>query len=162
MLYSRTLFIHCTHNRLRLPTPDSQPVPVPFPSPLSTANLLSMSIGQFLCCGELPLRRLWGSIYAWCHTAFAFLWLPSLRMIVSGRICVAANGIILLFWGAFLVARMVKNLPAMRETQVRSLGWEDHLEKEMANHCSILAWKIPWTEEPLRLQSKGSYRVRHD
>ena len=57
---------------------------------------------------------------------------------------------------------MVKRLPAMWETQVPSLGWEDTLEKEMATHSSILAWKIPWTEEPGRLQSMGSQRVRHD
>ena len=57
---------------------------------------------------------------------------------------------------------MVKFLPAMWETWVRSLSWEDPLEKEMATHCSILAWKIPWTEEPGRLQSKGSQRVGHD
>ena len=57
---------------------------------------------------------------------------------------------------------MVKRLPTMRETQVRSLGWEDPLEKEMANHSSTLAWKIPWTEEPGRLQSMGSQKVGHD
>ena len=57
---------------------------------------------------------------------------------------------------------MVKHLPAMRETGVRSLGWEDPLEKEMATHSSTLAWKIPWTEEPGRLQSMGSQRVGHD
>ena len=57
---------------------------------------------------------------------------------------------------------MVKNLPAMQETQVQSLGWEDPLEKEMANHSSTLAWRIPWIEEPGRLQSKGWQRVRHD
>ena len=57
---------------------------------------------------------------------------------------------------------MVKCLPAMWETQVRSLGQEDTLEKEMATHSSTLAWKIPWTEEPGRLQSMGSQRVRHD
>ena len=57
---------------------------------------------------------------------------------------------------------MVKHLPTMRETQVQSLGWEDLLEKEMAPHSSILAWKIPWTEEPGRLQSVGSQRVGHD
>ena len=51
---------------------------------------------------------------------------------------------------------MVKRLPAIRETWVRSLGWEDLLEKEMATHSSTLAWKIPWTEEPGRLQSMGS------
>ena len=57
---------------------------------------------------------------------------------------------------------MVKHLPAMWETRVRSLGWDDPLEKEMATHLSTLAWKIPWTEEPNRLQSMGSQRVEHD
>ena len=57
---------------------------------------------------------------------------------------------------------MVKNLPAMQETQVRSLGQEDPLEKEMAPHSSILAWRIPWTEKPGGLQSMGLQRVRHD
>ena len=57
---------------------------------------------------------------------------------------------------------MVKCLPAMRETQVQSLGQEDPLEKEMAAHSSTLAWKIPWMEEPGRLQSMGSHRVEHN
>ena len=57
---------------------------------------------------------------------------------------------------------MVKNLPEMQETQVLSLGWENPLEKEMATHSSILAWRNPWTEEPGRLQSMGSQRVGHD
>ena len=57
---------------------------------------------------------------------------------------------------------MVKRLPTMQETQVRSLGWKDLLEKEMATHSSTLAWKIPWMEEPGRLQSMGSQRVGHD
>ena len=57
---------------------------------------------------------------------------------------------------------MVKHVPTMQETWVRSLGWEDLLEKEMATHSSVLAWKIPWTEEPGMLQSMGSQRVRHD
>ena len=61
-----------------------------------------------------------------------------------------------------LVARMMKNLPAVQETRVRSLGWEDPLEKGMATHSSILAWRIPWTEEPGRLQFMGSERVRYD
>ena len=56
---------------------------------------------------------------------------------------------------------MVKCLPAMRETWIRSLGWEDPLEKEIATHSSTLTWKIPWTEEPGRLQSIGLQRVRH-
>ena len=62
------------------------------------------------------------------------------------------------FWTS-LVAQMVKRLPAMWETWVRFLGWEDPLEKETAIHSSTLAWKIPWTEEPDRLQSMGSQRV---
>ena len=54
---------------------------------------------------------------------------------------------------------MVENLPAMQETQVQSLGWEDPLEKEMATHFNILAWRIPWTEEPGGLQSMGSQEL---
>ena len=57
---------------------------------------------------------------------------------------------------------VVRNLPAMWETQVRSLGQEEPLEEEMATHSSILAWRIPWTEEPDGLQSTGSQRVRYD
>ena len=60
------------------------------------------------------------------------------------------------------MAQLVKNLLAMQETQVQSLGGEDALEKEMATHSSILAWKIPWTEEPAELQSIGSQRIRQD
>ena len=61
-----------------------------------------------------------------------------------------------------LVAQMVKPLPAMRETWIRSLGQEDPLEKEMVPHSSILTWKISWTEEPGRLRSMGSQTVVHD
>ena len=61
-----------------------------------------------------------------------------------------------------LVAQTVKPLPTMRETRVQSLGWEDPLEKEMAIYSRTIAWKIPWTEEPGRLQAIGSQRVRHD
>ena len=60
------------------------------------------------------------------------------------------------------MAQQVKNPPVMQEMWVSSLGWEDHLEKEMAPHSSILAWEIPWTEEPGGLQSMGSQRVRQD
>ena len=59
------------------------------------------------------------------------------------------------------MAQIVKNLPAVQETRVQSLGWEDSLEKGVATHASILAWRIPWTEEPGGLQSIGSQRVRH-
>ena len=60
------------------------------------------------------------------------------------------------------MAQMVKNLPAVQKTRVRSLGQEDPLEKGMSTHCSILAWRIPWTEEPDGLQAMGSQRVGHD
>ena len=60
------------------------------------------------------------------------------------------------------MAQMVKNLPAMQETQVQSLDWEDPLEKETATHSTTLAWRIPWAKEPGGLQSMGSQRVRDD
>ena len=63
---------------------------------------------------------------------------------------------------ASLVTQVVKNLPAVQETRVRSLGREDPLEKEMVIHSSILAWRVPWTEEPGGLQSMWSQRVGHD
>ena len=63
---------------------------------------------------------------------------------------------------ASLVAQMVKNPPAMQEAWVRSLGQEDSLEKDIATHSSVFAWRIPWTEEPGRLQSMGLQTVTHD
>ena len=74
-------------------------------------------------------------------------------------------GLISVIWphlGTSLVAQMVKRLPTMREMRVQSLDREDLLEKEMATHSSILAWKTPWMEEPGGLQSTGSQRVGHD
>ena len=68
---------------------------------------------------------------------------------------------VLISW-ASLVVQTIKNPPAMRETWVPSLGWEDPLEEGMGTHSSILSWRIPWTEEPGRLQSMGSQRVRHN
>ena len=64
--------------------------------------------------------------------------------------------------GTFLVAQMVNHLPAMQETRVLSLGQKDPLEKGMATHSSILAWEVPWIEEPGGLQSMGSQRVEYD
>ena len=64
-------------------------------------------------------------------------------------------------WG-FPVAQIVKNLPAMQEARAQTLGQEDLLEKEVATHSGILAWKTPWKEKPGRLQSMGSQRVGHD
>ena len=62
----------------------------------------------------------------------------------------------------FLMVQNVKSLPAMQETWVQFLGWKDPLEKEIATHSSILAWRIPWTEEPGGLQSMGLQRIGHD
>ena len=62
----------------------------------------------------------------------------------------------------FPVAQTIKNLPAVQETWIQSLGWEDSPEEEMATHSSILARRITWTEDPGRLQSVGSQRIRHD
>ena len=70
--------------------------------------------------------------------------------------------IFLYYIGASLVAQRLKSLPPMQETWVRSLAQKDPLEKEMATHSSILAWRIPWMEEPGRLQSMGLQRVRHN
>ena len=89
-----------------------------------------------------------------------FMSIESVRPIISGR---GETGIYLFpEIGVSLVSQLVKNLPAVQETWVQSLGWEDPLEKEMATHSSILAWKISWTEEPGELQSMGSQRVRHN
>ena len=74
----------------------------------------------------------------------------------------SANWHLVCFHGTSLVAQMAKSLPTMWETWVQPLGWENLLEKKMTTHSNILAWKIPWTEEPGRLQSMGSQRVRHD
>ena len=80
----------------------------------------------------------------------------------SGRSAGEGIGYPLQYSWASLVAQLVKNLLAKQETWVRSLGWEDPLEKKMAIHFSILAWKIPRMEEPGRLQSTGLQRVEHD
>ena len=79
---------------------------------------------------------------------------PSWKKHEKIYICIIESG--------FLMAQMVKNPPAVQETRVRSLGQEDLLEKGMATHSSTLAWRIPWTEEPGGLQSRGSQRVGHD
>ena len=72
------------------------------------------------------------------------------------------NGHVLCLEGASLVVQTVKSLPAVQETRVRTLGWDDPLEEGMATHAGILAWKISWMEEPDRLQSMGSPRFGHD
>ena len=81
---------------------------------------------------------------------------------MPSSICLYLCGLKLQFIVASLLAQTVKNLPAMREPQVQSLGQEDPLEKEMATHSSILIWRIPWKEEPDELPSKGSQRAGHN
>ena len=77
-------------------------------------------------------------------------------------VCLKSSQLIVRIYSITLVAQLVKNPSAMWETWVQSLGWEDSLEKGRATHSSILAWRIPWTEEPGRLQSLESQRVGHD
>ena len=80
----------------------------------------------------------------------------------SVSVLLLANLLIIIIAGASLVAQMVKNPPAMWETWVQSLGWEDPLEKGTAIYSSIVAWRITWTEGAIRLQSTGSQKVRLD
>ena len=89
------------------------------------------------------------------HTVFVFLPCFTLYDRLFKSIDIPETDSFSPFYGTSLVAQTVKRLPTMQETRVRSLGWEDALEKEMATHSSTLAWKIPWMEEPGRLQSMG-------
>ena len=108
-------------------------------------------------------------MWKYCELSSHTDWILMQAMIFSG--CVAllifsffickTRGVLSIL-GAPLVAQMVKNFPAIQETQMQSLGWEDPLKKGMATHSCILAWRIPWTEEPGGLQSMGSQRVGHD
>ena len=113
------------------------------------------SVSQIRQQGEMADRVWYRSIWdrIWCRWTVVLEcfreWLP---LKFAGRPTNQAS----------LGAQRVKGLPAVRETQVRSLGWEDPLEKQMATHSSTLAWKIPWTEKPGGLQSMGSQRVGHD
>ena len=92
-----------------------------------------------------------------CCTCYLFIWFFYLYIFTYLFIYLVYT-----LWRASLVAQMVKNPPAIQETWIQSLGWEDPLEEGMATHSSILAWRIPWTEEPGGLQSMGLQRVGHD
>ena len=102
-------------------------------------------------------------LHAFCWSKKAWLqkrfWFLSLRVLLSCNILFYRCYLALFTSTSSLVAQTVKRLPTMWETWVGSLGWEDPLEKEMATHSSILAWRIPWTEEPGGLQSVGLQRV---
>ena len=88
--------------------------------------------------------------------------LKTIQWIRLQSICTSHRANIIAFYGLPLIVQLVKNPPAMREIRVWSLGWEDPLEKAMAAHSSVLAWKIPWIAEPGRLPSMGLQRVGHD
>ena len=122
---------------------------------------------------EGTLHRLRGSGYGCLGGATVQPPTCRARNISTGSLSLGTLGLVFsisalaVWWGTkgvwpSLVAQTVKCLPTMRETWVQLLGWEGLLEKEMETHSSILAWKIPWMEEPGRLQSMGSQRVRHD
>ena len=95
-----------------------------------------------------------------CWTLLTLLLKVKIEVLVTGASCFVQGYSLSLVTS--LVAQRLKHLPAMRETWVRSLSQEDPLEKEMATHSSILAWGIPWMEEPGGLQSTRSQRVGHD
>ena len=92
---------------------------------------------------------------------FFTIWTTREALVIVNNAAMNMN-ITNIYGHAFLVAQRLKRLPATQETWVWSLGWKDPLEKEMATHSSILAWRIPWMEEPGGLKSTGSQRVGHD
>ena len=104
---------------------------------------------------------LFSKIHIFIKFSISKLALNFLFLTFSFKICLISCFPIFSYRSTF-VAKMLKNLPAIQEIQVQSLGWEDPLEKGMTTHSSILVWKIPWTEEPGELQSMGLQRVRHN
>ena len=96
---------------------------------------------------QSPVRKVLHNLFVYYFLKFTLNWRITALQVYVGVCCMS---------GASLIAQLVNHLPAMQETWVQFLGWEDPLEKEMATQSSILAWKIPWTEEPDRLQSMGS------
>ena len=129
--------------------------------PTVSSSLFSMSASSLLPHKYVHQHDL-SRFYTYALICNICLSLSDLLCAISSRFIhlIRTNSNVLLW--ASLVAQRLKRLPPMWETQVRSLGWKDPLEKEMVIHSSILAWRIPWTEEPGRLQSTGSQRVRHD
>ena len=117
-------------------------------------------------CGSFHLHDFYNSTNPSSVNSLNFSYLFLNTIILQSDISTTALNAQSIFSGlgiwVFLVSQTVKNLPAMPETQVQSLGPEDSLEKRMATHSNILAWRIPWTEKPHRLQSMGSHRVEHD
>ena len=114
-------------------------------------RLLCVRINVFSCIYLTPTYPPWRRVSS------------SLLLILKQLLCFLLQLSLRVFYSlTSMVAQTVKRLPTMRESWARSLSWEDPLEKKMATHSSILAWRIPWTEEPGRLQSMGLQRVGHD
>ena len=135
-------------------------IPIPVITFYQLLILRSSSIAELLCLTAYwpPLfvyftSIMWMPYHKWSQKKSSHLFLPNMLLLLFFFFFFQS------YWAA--VTQTVNNLPAMQETWVWSLGWEDPLEKEMAIHSSILAWKIPWTEEPGGLQSVGSPRVGH-
>ena len=114
--------------------------------------------------GKIPWRRNWQPTPICVHVCVCVCVCVYFNQIWEVLAIIVSNifAAISVFSGASLVAQRLKRLPARQETQIQSLGREDPLEKELATHSSILAWRIPRTEEPGGLQSTGSQRVGHD
>ena len=123
--------------------------------------LIISDVKHLSCVCWLSLCLLWKVVYSVPLFIFACL---GFFLLIQFHLVVICLFIVSISW-ASQEAQWVRNLPAMQEmqeTQIRSLGGEDPLEEGMATHSNIIAWRIPWTEEPGRLQSMGSQRVRHD
>ena len=161
----------CTHQCLRFLTPNTEG--------MGLVPVLGTKIPYATWCGQKEKKRMYSKfrssspsqtlIPSLGHKMYTDKGRMTNKKLKTLYILTAAlgehshnhNQLSLIKW-ASLVAQTVKSLPAVWETQVQSLGWEDPLEKEMVTHSSILAWKIPWTEEPGELQPTRSQRVRHD
>ena len=146
------------------PSPTREVYEAKCPIVASGRDLLAMGDGVPTTKDDVALALLYMSKTLF-HPVFDCVTFSSLTLITIRQWAESSSGIdnqYTLLYGTSLVAQTVKHLSAMWETWVRSLGWEDPLEKEMAIHSSTIAWKIPWTEEPGRLQSRGSQRVGHN
>ena len=138
------------------------------PPILVISYLSSATLTRPFGCEKLKWGTIWKMSPSICHPVASSWYLKKtveltiFHMDLAHAKVMEIISIKLRIWRAFLVAQTIKNLPAMQETWVWSLGGEDPLEKEMATHSSILVWRIPWTEEPGGLQSTGSQRVGLD
>ena len=134
------------------------------PPPSAPTSLISQHLSTWRQAPPLAEKEKEKHFLKTQRVGFFFFFFSNIVFLIKVcALCVGFFGYnVIVHFRASLVAQTVKCLPTMRETWVQSLGWEDPLENEMATHSSTLAWKIPWTEEPRRLESMGSQRVGHD